>query len=161
MSQEETVSRIWLDMDRIKVCMMVTRDDEVLRARPMSGHYFRDSNEILFVADRTGAKDEEIEKLADVCLTFSDREKGIFISLSGEANIVEDRSRLKRIWSTTVDGWFENGPEDENAILLRVKPRQAEIWETVSNRMVAAAITLKAEDWEDGTDLGENKKVSM
>ena len=45
------VDRVWDLMKKIGFAMLVTRDGDKLRARPMSAHLDRDANAIFFLTD--------------------------------------------------------------------------------------------------------------
>ncbi len=56
------VDRAWDLMKKIGFAMLVTRDGDKLRARPMSAYLERESNAIYFLTDARRHKDEEIAR---------------------------------------------------------------------------------------------------
>jgi general stress protein 26 len=54
------IDRIWELMKKIGFAMLVTRDGDKLRARPMSAYLERENNAIYFLTDARHHKDEEI-----------------------------------------------------------------------------------------------------
>ncbi|MEA2863301.1 MAG: hypothetical protein QOC84_1257 [Bradyrhizobium sp.] len=151
--------RVWELMKKIGFAMLVTRDGNKLRARPMSAHLERDENAIYFLTDARRHKDEEIARDPNVNLSFADPGSQKYLSLSGTAAISNDRARIKQLFTTPAKAWWDSA-EDPNIRVLKVMPDDAEYWDSPGSvisyvKMAAAAVS--------GTrpDLGDNRKVSM
>jgi general stress protein 26 len=149
----------WELMKKIGFAMLVTRDGDKLRARPMSAHLERDSNTIYFLTDARHHKDEEIARNPDVNLSFADASAQKYVSLTGTATVSNDRAKIKELFSTAAKAWWQSA-EDPNIRVLKVTPDDAEYWDSPGTvisyvKMAAAAVS--------GTrpDIGENRKVSM
>jgi pyridoxamine 5'-phosphate oxidase like protein len=54
------IDRVWELMEKIGFAMLVSRDGNKLRARPMSAYLERECNAIYFLTDARHHKDEEI-----------------------------------------------------------------------------------------------------
>ncbi|WP_420392065.1 pyridoxamine 5'-phosphate oxidase family protein [Acuticoccus sp.] len=153
---------VWKEISRIETCMMVTHDGGAMRARPMVGTPDRGADTIWFIANRKDHKDDEVLADPRVCLTYVDSEKNTYVSVSGEGTVSEDRAKLKELWTTSVDAWFEGGPEDPNAILIAVRPEMAEYWDNPNSDFIVALKMLTASVTDDEpADIGENRKVNM
>ncbi|BAF86297.1 pyridoxamine 5'-phosphate oxidase family protein [Azorhizobium caulinodans] len=154
------VEDVWTAMEERHACMLVDRDGSRLRARPMAPVARRDDGVVWFVTDAHSAKDEEVSAHPEVCLSFSDEGDRFYLSVSGRAEVVRDVAKLKDIWSAPMEAYFPGGPEDPNAVLLRVVPEQAEIWQgdgllTTGFKMASAILSDRR------ADLGENAKIEM
>ena len=151
---------IWKKMADQRDCMLVDRDGERLRARPMAPVVDEAGRAIWFVTDRRSAKDDEIARAPQVCLAFVDRSDHFHLSVSGRAGIVEDRAKLKQIWSSYMEAFFPGGPEDPNAVLLKVEPEAAEYWDGKGD--IASAFELATSIISERTpDLGDNAKLRL
>ena len=153
------IDRVWELMKKIGFAMLVTRDGEKMRARPMSAYLERDSNAIYFLTDARRHKDEEIARDPQVNLSFADAGDQKYVSISGSAAISNDRARIRQMFSTPAKVWW-NSADDPNIRVLKVTPDDAEFWDTPGSvvsyvKMAAAVVT--------GTrpELGDNRKVSM
>ena len=151
--------RAWDLMKKIGFAMLVTRDGNKLRARPMSAYLARDENMIYFLTDARHHKDEEIARNPQVNLSFADAGSQTYVSLTGTAAVSNDRNKIRDLFTTTAKAWWDSA-EDPNIRLLKITPDDAEFWDspgTVGSyvKMAAAAVT--------GTrpDIGDNRKVSM
>jgi general stress protein 26 len=153
------VERAWELMKKIGFAMLVTRDGDKLRARPMSAYLERESNTIYFLTDARRHKDEEIARNPGINLSFADASAQKYVSLTGNAVVSNDRAKIKELFSTTAKAWWESA-DDPNIRVLKVTPDDAEYWDSPGTivsyvKMAAAAVT--------GTrpDIGENRKISM
>ncbi len=153
------VERAWELMKKIGFAMLVTRDGDKLRARPMSAYLERESNTIYFLTDARRHKDDEIARNPGINLSFADASAQKYVSLTGTAVVSNDRAKIKELFSTEAKAWWESA-DDPNIRVLKITPDDAEYWDlpgTVVSyvKMAAAAVT--------GTrpDIGENRKVSM
>jgi general stress protein 26 len=153
------VERAWELMKKIGFAMLVTRDGDELRARPMSAYLERESNTIYFLTDARRHKDEEITRNPGINLSFADASAQKYVSLTGTALVSNDRAKIKELFSTPAKAWWESA-DDPNIRVLKVTPDDAEYWDSPGTivsyvKMAAAAVT--------GTrpDIGENRKISM
>ena len=151
--------RVWELMKKIGFAMLVTRDGEKLRARPMSAYLERESNAIYFLTDARRHKDEEISRNPSVNLSFANASDQKYVSITGSAEVSNDRARIKQLFSTPAKAWWDSA-EDPNIRVLKITPDDAEFWDLPGSvisyvKMAAAAVT--------GTrpDLGDNRKVAM
>src|SRR5437763_12579542 len=121
------IDRIWDLMKKIGFAMLVTRDGDKLRARPMSAYLERDNNAIWFLTDARRHKDEEIARNPNVNLSFADAGSQKYVSISGTAVISNHRARIREMLSTPEKAWWDR-TEDPNIRLLKVAPDDAEFW---------------------------------
>lgn len=153
------IDRTWELMKKIGFAMMVTRDGEKLRARPMAAYLDRDANTIFFLSDVRRHKDDEIEANPQINLSFADAGDMKFVSVSGTAAVSNDRAKIKELFSTPAKAWWDSA-EDPNIRVLKFTPQEAEYWDSPGTvisyvKMAAAAVS--------GTrpDLGTNRKVAI
>jgi general stress protein 26 len=153
------IDRAWDLMKKIGFAMLVTRDGNKLRARPMSAHIQREDNAIFFLTDARRHKDDEIARHPDINLSFADAGDQKYISVTGTAVVSNDRAKIKELFSMPAKAWWDS-PDDPNIRVLKITPDDAEFWDSPGSvisyvKMAAAAVT--------GTrpDIGVNRKVSM
>jgi general stress protein 26 len=143
MRQDEIISRIWSVLEKTHICMMTTRRDDGLRARPMGMYPERNFHRIYFLTDERGMKDDDIATAPKVVITA--QHGGTYVSVSGYATVTEDRETIARLWTSAAKAWW-SGPDDPNIRLIKLSPEQGEIWETPGIfvgyvAMMAAAVT--------------------
>jgi general stress protein 26 len=161
MTQRNDQDIAWKMIEEIDLCMLVTQDGngDQLRARPMSAHAAREEDAIYFLTDSHGHKDEEVEIDDHVCLTFADNSGYRYLSVTGRANVLDDRARIAELWDSDAEAFWDS-KDDPSIRVLRVRPSMAEFWDSPGKivttlKMAAAAIT--------GTkpEFGENRKVAL
>lgn len=126
------------------VAMLTTRDaDGALVSRPMAPLEMDAHGALWFFTHRKSAKIEQV-RVANLC--FVDAERGTYVSLSGDGEIVDDREHIKRLWSPLARPWF-HGPDAEELTLLKFTPQAADYWDAVDTKMVrlfATAVSVVA-----------------
>jgi general stress protein 26 len=153
------IDRVWELMKKIGFAMLVTRDGDKLRARPMSAYLERDSNTIYFLTDARRHKDEEIARNPGINLSFANASDQKYVSITGTAVVSNDRAKIKQLFSTPAKAWWDSA-EDPNIRVLKITPDDAEFWDSPGSvisyvKMATAAVTGAR------PDLGDNRKVSM
>ena len=155
----DDIERVWALIEKIGICMLTSRDGNDLRARPMAAYFDRDSHTIYFLTDVESHKEEEIARDPHVGLAFADTSGQTYLSISGLAEISNDRMKIRELWSTPAKAWWDS-PDEPTIRVLKVTPRDAQYWDSpgtaISYIKMAAAAISRAKP-----DLGENRKVDL
>ena len=123
-TNEANVERAWELMDKIGFAMLVTRDGDRLRARPMSAYLQREENAIYFLTDARRHKDDEIARDPHINLSFADAGSQKYVSVTGTAVVSNDRAKIKQLFSTPAKAWWDSA-DDPNIRVLKVMPDDA------------------------------------
>ncbi len=93
-------------------------------------------------------------------LAFSDQDDGVYVSLSGKANVIDDRELIDKYWNPFVAAWFPEGKDDPDVALLEVKVEMGEHWKAKESKNVPAVRNCQSQSQKkDATpNLGENEK---
>ncbi|MEH1823001.1 MAG: pyridoxamine 5'-phosphate oxidase family protein [Nostoc sp.] len=109
-------------------------DDGSLHSYPMSKSGEINSDSILwFFTYANSHKVTEIEHHKQVNVSFSSPEQQRYVSISGTAQLVQDRNKLRELWKPELQTWFPKGLEEPNIALLKVNINQVNYWESVSS----------------------------
>jgi general stress protein 26 len=159
MVTDNDVERVWTLMKKIGFCMLSTLDGEDIRARPMAPHISREENAVYFLSDVDSHKDEEIRRHPQVGLAFADADGQKYVSLTGRAEVSNDRQKIKDLWSTAAKAWWSS-PDDPSIRILKVGLKDAQYWDSPGTtmsyiKMAAAALT------DTRPDIGKNTKVRL
>ncbi len=149
----------------IQLAMLTTyaEDGSGLRSRPMTLQAADDvSGDLWFVLGRSSAMAKDVKMDKRVNLTFSLPHASLYVSLSGEAELIDDRQKSQELWTHSLKAWFPLGPYDPELTLLRVRVHAADYWEKSSGKMVQLAGLAKAvltgrhggEEFGERTHLG-------
>jgi general stress protein 26 len=156
----EHLDRVWDIIEKVGVCMLTTRFDGGLRARPLEARPDRAAGVIWFVTDLRSGKEHEIEAEHDVGLVFIDPKDKAYLSITARAQVRRDHAKAAEIWKSTDNAWW-HGPDDPRVCVLHVQPLTAELWDGPSSRIVAAFEFAKARLTGEKPNLGENRKVTV
>ncbi|MCL5974783.1 MAG: pyridoxamine 5'-phosphate oxidase family protein [Gammaproteobacteria bacterium] len=158
MSSPEHKQKIWEMIKDIKVGMLVTLDGEMPRARPM--HLVQDAYDgtIWFYTRRNAEKVTETDRDHDVCLTFSDQDKGVYVSLSGKAQLTNNQALIDKYWNPFIAAWFPEGKEDPEVALLEIKVEMGEHWMAKESKAFQLYEFAKANITKTTPNIGENEK---
>jgi general stress protein 26 len=155
----EETKRIWDLMEKIGICMLVTHVGEKMRGRPMGSIIRRDENAVYFLTDVARHKDDEIRADPRVALLYADTGAQKYVSLTGTAEVSNDRARIEELWTPIAKAWW-SGPDDPKIRVLTVTPEDAEYWDSPGT--VAAYVSMIAAAVTGGRpDVGKNRKVVM
>jgi general stress protein 26 len=97
-----------------------------------------------------------------VNVVYADPGKDSYVSVSGNARVVDDMARKEQLWSKMNDAWFPRGPTDPDVALVEVQIIQAHYWDIDDSKIVqlfkmaAAAVT-----GSPAQNLGEHAAVRM
>lgn len=153
----DDADRVWRLMDKIGFCMLVTRDGQRLRSRPMAAHPRREDGCIHFLTDADSGKEHEIEQNPYVNLAFADASGQSYVSVVGRASTRDDRALVHELWSLPAKAWWDS-PEDPGIRVLTVVPEEAEFWDS-PGRVVSYVSMLKAAVTGSRPKVGDHEKV--
>lgn len=147
----------------IKIAMMTSVEpDGSLHSRPMYNHEADEHGDLWFFTRARTPKVGELEADAQVNLAYSDPSSQNYVSVSGKADIIRDKSKVEALWSEGMRTWFPKGPQDPDMALICVHPAEGEYWDGPSRTVMQLYGYAKARlTGEPPKELEENKKVSL
>ena len=83
-----------------------------------------------------------IQHEPQVALTFSARDS--WVAVTGSAYVVDDQAKLEDLWNTFAEAWLPEGPEGDNATLIRVDVESGEYWDTPGSKVASLISFAKA-----------------
>ena len=127
--QNPDIKKVAKLMGNLDFCMMTTRSSDGMRARPMSNNgEVEFDGDVWFFSGADTRKIEDIERDPQVHLGYSDTENFVFVSMTGAATIVRDKAKKSELWIKDLERWFEDGPESEDVVLIKVTPQIIAWW---------------------------------
>lgn len=116
-------------IEDFSVAMLIsTGSDNVMQARPMSvACHEEDTGNIYFATSSLTGKTTEIENNPQTGITLQSNSQ--FVSLSGQAVVLNDRVMIRELFSPVWEAWFPEGPEQEDIRLIKFSPEQGEYWD--------------------------------
>lgn len=129
-------------LQRMRVVMLTTIDHGgMLQARPMAllpmaAPGLQSALALYFFTRASSHKIFEVRDADAVNLAYASPETETYVSLSGRAMLVRDRTALGELWSDDYAAWFPDGLADPDLALLRVEVEAAETWDAASSSML-------------------------
>ena len=158
MSTSEIERLVDLTQDS-RFCMLTTVDSGgTLVSRPMARQEVDVAAELWFIATRDSRKVGHIQADPTVSVTVSTDTS--WVSLAGRAEVVDDLEKLRELWSTFAEAWIPDGPEDPNAILIRVDVESAEYWDNPGGSVATAISLVKSKITGEPYDGGDHAKIA-
>lgn len=158
--QDDYVIQAWNLMDKIGTAMLITWDGIAQRARPMAATVRPAEHTIYFLTDARREKVEQIEMYPIVTLAFADTGGQKYVLTTGVAEVSNDRSRIKELWSPFAKAWFES-EDDPNIRVLKISPQEAEIWDSPGTLVTTVKMLAAAASGNKRPDVGENRKMML
>ena len=151
------VSKLVDKIKDIKIAMMTTAEaDGSLHSRPMHTHEPQDDGTLWFFTEEDSKKIGEVKKDRHVNLGYANPDDNVYVAITGTAQVVTDRAKIKELWSEGLRGWFPKGSDDPNIALLKVTIESGEFWDTPNSTLLRAYAYAKAvvtgERYQPGPD---------
>ena len=162
----EARERLWELIKDIRFAMFTARHPGSghLHSRPMTTQNSKldeDSSLWFFMSRQSESVADLIEDDA-VNVVYADPGSDSYVSVSGNAAVVNDLAKKEQLWSKMAQAWFPQGPTDPDLALVQVRITHANYWDVKESKIVQlfkmakAAITGKPP-----TQMGEHAEVRM
>lgn len=146
----------------IKFAMLTTVDAQGhLRSRPMATLEVEPDGHLWFFTAIDAPKVEETRRDEHVNVSYAEPADNRYVSVSGRAQVLRDRDKIRALWQPMHKAFFPGGPEDPRLALLRITPDEAEYWSGPANALTQAIGAVKTYFTGDPQDLGDNAKLKL
>ena len=161
-NHDEAIAKLKSLISDGAICMMATKNDEGrISSRPMTTLEVDDNGEIWFFTNEFSGKVEEQEEDSTVYLMYADPGKQTYLHISGESELVNDREKIKQLWTPVLKAWFPQGIDDPALCLLKVKVEEAHYWDSSASKMVVFYRMVKAILSKEKYDEGETGSLHV
>ena len=86
-------------------------------------------------------------------LIYADKGNFEFLSIYGRAHISTDRNRIKELYGSGDDAWFD-GEDDPNITAIKVVPEDAHYWDTKNGKVLSLLKMAQGAITGNEPDLG-------
>jgi general stress protein 26 len=160
MTDQAEVAKLAELITKFRIAMLTTVSaDGALTSRPMAVQETEFDGDLWFFAQRDS--DQARQLRADPTIGVALSSADTWVSISGTAEIVEDRTKARELWNSAVEAWFPNGPDDPDVVLLRVHADGAEYWDSPGSKVMTVLSYAKSKLTGKRPDVGENEKVEL
>ena len=164
MSKQDHIEKIQDVIKDVKFAMMSTVNSKGdLHAWPMTTNKADiNAREIWFIGAKESDVVKDIQDNANIGLTYATQDDKNYVSITGDAELLDDKDKLDELWSPAYNAFFAQGKEDPSVQLIKVVPKGAECWLSGSSvvnmfKMATAAV----QDGETAKDMGETFSVEL
>jgi len=164
MSKQQQMDKVQAMVNDIEYTMLTTRTyEDHLHSCPMNTTETSiGAKEIWFIGHSPSETVDNIKKNPQVNLAYVSQDDKQYLSITGKAELVEDKDKLDELWSMAYNAYFEQGKEDPKVQLIKVVPQGAEYWANGNAfasavKMTAAAVTDNAIE----KSLGDNFSIEL
>lgn len=161
-TREEAIKTLAGLIKGIKFAMLtVTTDQGHLKAHPMTTQQTEFDGDLWFLADKSTEQVQCMRERPEVNVSYSDPGKNNYVSVSGTAELIEDRAKLEELWSDFYKAYFPEGIDDPNIQLVKVEAHGAEYWEGSGKMKALFQMARAAVTGKPATDMGNNDTVKL
>ncbi len=162
--QPKTDTQILSDKIKdVRIAMLTTVEPNgELRSRPMGTQDLKAiafDGDLWFFTRASAPKVGEVEQHQQVSVSYANPSDNLYVSVSGNAELVRDSKKIKDLWNPIYKAWFPDGLDDPELALLQVHVKNAEYWDAPAGKMgllysVTKGLLHKGED--GGSDVKLN-----
>ncbi len=165
LSSKSDHDTLWDLIKDIKFGMLTHRHSGgELHSQPLTtqNKSFDEGATLYFFIARTSEIASHVVQDGHVNVAYTDPGKDSYVSVSGQALIVEDMGKKEHLWSTIAKAWFPGGPTDPNLALMEVRISHAEFWNVKESKMVQLIkMVTAAMTGKPPSNMGEHKELNM
>ncbi len=158
---DRAVSKLAAFIKDIQMAMVTTFDAGILRSRPMMTQRVPFDGTLWFFTSERSHKVAEMRAHPQVNVSYASPADNHYVSISGRAALVRDRTKAEQMWSPVYRAWFPRGLDDPDVVLLRVDVERAEYWDADTSRMSDLVGLMKAVATGEPYEAGERQKVTI
>lgn len=164
-NNEKDRQLLWELIEDIKFAMFTTHHSNGhLHSRPMTTQNSKldENSSLWFFMSRRSDAVADLAGNSSVNVVYADPSADSYVSVSGNAIVVDDLEKKKALWSKLSEAWFPGGPSDPDLALVEVRISHANYWDVKSSKLVQLfAMAKAAVTGKPPTDIGEYGEVRM
>ena len=149
---DEAIARVRKLLPNFRAAFFVTglsrRTHPHARPLALQGDVSAFGGTLWFFADHRSPKIHEMSADPTVSLFFQNDVDGCYMQLDGSAAVVQDRSKIREMYTPALRTWFPEGLDDPNLTLIRFDAISGSYWESPGD--ILHAMTAFAEPPANG-----------
>ncbi|MCA0455161.1 MAG: pyridoxamine 5'-phosphate oxidase family protein [Chloroflexi bacterium] len=161
-TRQEKIEKLRELIKDIDFAMFTTvSSDGTLHSRPMSTQQTEFDGDIWFFTSLDTQKAADIKEDQTVNVAYAAPDQQRYISVSGKARLVNDKAKMKELWSPVYKIWFKDGLDDPQLRLIKVSVNTAEYWDSphgIINKIIGFADAIIH---KDAGKMGENETITL
>lgn len=161
-SKADGIQKVAQLIHGIRFAMLTTSGpDGGLYSRPMTTQDMEFDGDIWFFTSKETTAVSDVQRNPQVNVAYANPSKNDWVSVSGEAALVEDEAKKRELWNDAMKAWFPDGVDDPKLVLLRVRATGAEYWDGAGKLTTLLGLARAAVTGKPATNLGDSGKVDL
>jgi len=156
-------AKLWDLIKATRFAMLTHRHgDGQLHSHPLTTQNKKvdEGGMLYFFVPKDGDIARHVANDSSVNLAYSDTGEDSYVSIAGQAALIEDAAKKEELFTTMAKSWFPKGAGDPNLGLLGVRIVEAEYWDVEDSKMVQLMKMAKAAmTGKPPAGLGEHHKL--
>ena len=157
--------KLWRLIKDIRFSMFTVRHaNGHLHSRPMTTQNagVEDDSSLWFFMSKDSESVADLSREGSVNVAYADVGADSYVSVSGNAAVVDDLAKKRQLWSKMAQAWFPGGAEDPDLALVQVKISHADYWDVKENKLVQLIkMAHAAVTGTTPSGMGEHGEVRM
>ena len=87
--------------------------------------------------------------------------ESVYATIEGQLSVSTDKAKLDEVWNVMASAWYEEGKEDPDLVLVKLRPSQAEVWLGPESGVKFLFSVAKAKLTGDEPDMGSHFKLAF
>ena len=156
---------LWTLIEGIKFGMLTHRHtDGELHSAPLTTQNKAgdEGSKLYFFISRKSELAHCLAANSSVNVSYSNPSDDRYVSVSGQATIIEDQTKKDYLFTPFAKAWFPGGATDPDMALVGVEIGHAEFWNVTESKMTQLAKMAKAAiTGEPPQKMGEHKELNL
>ena len=156
---------LWTLIEDIKFGMLTHRHtDGELHSAPLTTQNKAgdEGSKLYFFISRKSELAHCLAANSSVNVSYSNPSDDRYVSVSGQATIIEDQTKKDYLFTPFAKAWFPCGATDPDMALVGVEIGHAEFWNVTESKMTQLAKMAKAAiTGEPPQKMGEHKELNL
>ncbi|MBK1714193.1 pyridoxamine 5'-phosphate oxidase family protein [Rubrivivax gelatinosus] len=144
-----------------RFAMLTLAEGGELKSRPLTPLEFDEHGRFWFFISQRTMQPLLGVGASEANLAFVDTARSTYVSITGQAEIVDSAERKAALWSAAARPWFPDGEHDPDLTLLRFAPRSAETWDGPHSQVVRLAAMAASVAAARPIGMGEHEHLKV
>ncbi|MGV3572777.1 MAG: pyridoxamine 5'-phosphate oxidase family protein [Ramlibacter sp.] len=130
---------LWDLIKDTRFCMLAHRHtDGTLHSHPLTtqNKTLGEDGCLYFFVSRKSEVGRRLQQDGNVNLAYANPGKDTWVSVTGNASILEDRQKKEELFNAMAKAWFPGGVDDPDMELVEVRIDEAEYWNVKENKLL-------------------------
>jgi len=156
---------LWSLIKDMKFGMLThSHSDGTLQGHPLTtqNKSIDEGSLLYFFISKKGEMASRLQQDGNVNVAYADPGADTYVSIAGNATLINDQATRERLWTPMATAWFPGGVNDPDAALLTVKIVHAEYWNVKDSKVTQLFKMAKAALTGDvPKNMGEHKEMKL